>query len=173
MRSFLRLLVLGFTLPLAGCLTSNGDPLWPAKSGEQLPFQPGNYLCTTQDNSSNNRSVLYEVKQLSDGADLYYTFSNGQAESTASFHRIIGNDYVMEVTDDESEVTYLYLQLRDGEARFILQDQNIAKEIAKNYNVSTNGTKMAYVDADLAKKFIVELGRHLDEAQIAMSCVHT
>lgn len=169
MRS-LKLLLLTLALPLGGCFTSISDPLWPAKSGEKLPFQPGSYLCT----SSEGNIATYEVKQLANGADLYYSVNDGHSDTTASFHRITSNDYVMEMTEaGTAGVTYLYLQLRDGKAQIFIQNTDVAREIAKNYGISTDGTKLAYVDSDAAKRYIVEVGRHLESAQNFITCSHT
>lgn len=169
MRS-LKLVVLTLALPLGGCFTSTNDPLWPVESGEKLPFQSGSYLCTT----SEGKTLNYEVKQLANGADLYYSLNDGHSDTTASFHRITSNDYVMEMTDGSTaEVTYLYLQLRDGKAQMLMQKNDVAREIAKDYGISTDGIKLAYVDSDAAKRYIVEVGRHLESAETLLTCSHT
>gem|GEM_PF-4280474 len=160
-------------LPLGGCFYSSDNPLWPVKSGEQLPLPAGTYSCEAHESSGATQKGTVEARQVLDGANLYYTINDGHIVYNASFHRVAGNDYVAAMNvDGAPDTMYVFVQIRGIEVRWVVEDMDMAKKLAKDYNVSTDGTKLAYVDAIAAQKFIVEVSKHLQDAPNYMSCTH-
>ncbi len=163
----------GSALALAGCFGSKGPPLWSPTSGEELPFSTGTYACDyTEPLDLTHHDELVRVERRTWGPHLYYQITTSSGTAPASFHRLIGNDYLMALQNDERMIIYHYVRLKEGTLHFIEPDTHTTDEIGRSYGIiSLQGSvELEGVEFGFAKKFLIELGKNLDGASTTVVC---